>query len=158
MMNHSPSQSGRSHERRKTPTPVISQAVLEGGAARPGYQEFCPISAKAIWVIEEGMIRSHGNAVNVQRSRVAVDRCAGCGICENVCLMQDKPAAHVTSIGETRSRTNPIRRESGAFKESRHSIECAEETNNDIQPQNQGLGRARSDHGRRFLLRVQGAS
>jgi ferredoxin len=47
---------------------------------------------------------------------VDVDLCVGCGICEHVCPVQDKPAVYVTNIGETRSRMNQIRLESGAYR------------------------------------------
>jgi len=57
-----------------------------------------------------------GATVTVQRPRVDVDRCVGCGICENVCPVMDRPAVYVTNIGETRSRRNQIRLESGAYR------------------------------------------
>ncbi|MBN1568914.1 MAG: 4Fe-4S dicluster domain-containing protein [Acidobacteria bacterium] len=79
-------------------------------------EEFCPTSPKAIWVLQEEVTRSDGTVVTVQRPRVDVDRCVGCGICENACPVQDRPAVYVTNIGETRSRTNQIRLESGAYK------------------------------------------
>ncbi len=79
-------------------------------------EEFCPTSPKAIWVLAETATRSDGTVVTVQRPRVDVDRCVGCGICENACPVQDRPAIYVTNIGETRSRTNQIRLESGAYK------------------------------------------
>lgn len=79
-------------------------------------EEFCPTSPKAIWVLTEAVTRSDGSTISVQRPRVDVDRCVGCGICENVCPVQDRPAVYVTNIGETRSRTNQIRLESGAYK------------------------------------------
>jgi len=79
-------------------------------------EEFCPTSPKAIWVLPEEVTRSDGTVITVQRPRVDVDRCVGCGICENVCPVQDRPAVYVTNVGETRSRTNQIRLESGAYK------------------------------------------
>lgn len=79
-------------------------------------EEFCPTSPKAIWTIEEEVVRSDGSVVTVQRPRVDVDLCVGCGICETKCPVQDRPAIYVTNIGETRSRTNQIRLESGAYK------------------------------------------
>jgi polyferredoxin len=72
-------------------------------------EEFCPTSPKAIWVMEEQVTRSDGTAITVQRPRVDVDLCIGCGVCENVCPVQNEPAVYVTNIGETRSRTNQIR-------------------------------------------------
>jgi polyferredoxin len=79
-------------------------------------EEFCPTSPKAIWVVQEQVTKPDGTVITVQRPRVNVDRCVGCGICENVCPVQDRPAIYVTNIGETRSRTNQIRLESGAYK------------------------------------------
>jgi len=79
-------------------------------------EEFCPTSPKAIWVQEETVIKSDGTAITVQRPRVDVEMCTGCGICEYVCPVQNKPAVYVTNIGETRSRTNQILLESGTYK------------------------------------------
>ncbi|MCP4727208.1 MAG: 4Fe-4S dicluster domain-containing protein, partial [bacterium] len=79
-------------------------------------EEFCPTSPKAIWVKEEIVTKADGTEITVQQPRVDVDRCVGCGICENVCPVQDKPAIYVTNIGETRSRTNQILLESGTYK------------------------------------------
>jgi ferredoxin len=78
-------------------------------------EEFCPTSPKAVWVQAETVVRHDGSVVTVQRPRVDVDRCVGCGICEHVCPVQDRPAVYVTNIGETRSRSNQIRLESGAY-------------------------------------------
>ena len=78
-------------------------------------EEFCPVSPKAIWVMEEQVTKSDGSVITVQQPRVDVDRCVGCGACENVCPVQDRPAIYVTNIGETRSPTNQIRLESGSY-------------------------------------------
>jgi polyferredoxin len=78
-------------------------------------EEFCPTSPKAIWTQEEEVTRSDGTVITVKRPRIDVDLCVGCGICEHACPVQDRPAVYVTNIGETRSRTNQIRLESGAY-------------------------------------------
>jgi polyferredoxin len=82
-------------------------------------EEFCPTSPKAIWVEEVDipkrlpMAKEDGKApemttVHVQRPHVDPSLCIGCGACEKVCPVQDKPAVYVTNVGETRSKTNVI--------------------------------------------------
>ena len=82
-------------------------------------EEFCPTSPKAIWVEEvDAEVRSaeagpNGEqppmkTVHLQRPHVDPALCIGCGACEKVCPVQDRPAVYVTSIGETRSKTNVI--------------------------------------------------
>jgi polyferredoxin len=82
-------------------------------------EEFCPTSPKAIWVEEvdasvreskagpDGAPPSY-RTVHLQRPHVDPSLCVGCGACEKVCPVQDQPAVYVTSVGETRSRTNVI--------------------------------------------------
>lgn len=82
-------------------------------------EEFCPTSPKAIWVEEVTIPRrlpiaaENGkepemSSVLVQRPHVDPSLCIGCGACEKVCPVQDKPAVYVTNVGETRSKTNVI--------------------------------------------------
>jgi ferredoxin len=82
-------------------------------------EEFCPTSPKAIWVEEvDAEVRSSEpgpngelppmKTVHLQRPHVDPALCIGCGACEKVCPVQDRPAVYVTSIGETRSKTNVI--------------------------------------------------
>jgi polyferredoxin len=82
-------------------------------------EEFCPTSPKAIWVEEVDVPKRLPMAgkdgappametVHVQRPHVDPSLCIGCGACEKVCPVQDKPAVYVTSVGETRSKTNVI--------------------------------------------------
>lgn len=82
-------------------------------------EEFCPTSPKAIWVEEVDIpkrlpiAREDGKepemtTVHVQRPHVDPSLCIGCGACEKVCPVQDKPAVYVTNVGETRSKTNVI--------------------------------------------------
>ncbi len=83
-------------------------------------EEFCPTSPKAIWVEEvdrapmrEAKFGPDGSAppmktVKLQRPHVDPTLCIGCGACEKVCPVQDQPAVYITSVGETRSKTNVI--------------------------------------------------
>jgi polyferredoxin len=82
-------------------------------------EEFCPTSPKAIWVEEvdapmrdskpgpDGAPPAY-RTVHLQRPHVDPSLCVGCGACEKVCPVQDQPAVYVTSVGETRSKTNVI--------------------------------------------------
>ncbi len=82
-------------------------------------EEFCPTSPKAIWlepVEVPKRLSAHGpggspppmTTVKLQRPHVDPTLCIGCGACEKVCPVVDKPAVYVTSAGESRSRTNVI--------------------------------------------------
>lgn len=92
-------------------------------------EEFCPTSPKAIWVEEADVprrlpIASENGAepkmesVHVQRPHVDPSLCIGCGACEKVCPVQDKPAVYVTSVGESRSKTNVILLENTDYNKS----------------------------------------
>ena len=59
------------------------------------------------WPAEDGK-EPPMKKVHVQRPHVDPSLCIGCGACEKVCPVQDKPAVYVTSVGETRSKTNVI--------------------------------------------------
>ena len=82
-------------------------------------EEFCPTSPKAIWVEEADVPRRlpiaskdggepRMESVHVQRPHVDPSLCIGCGACEKVCPVQDQPAVYITSVGESRSKTNVI--------------------------------------------------
>ena len=92
-------------------------------------EEFCPTSPKAIWVEEvdvpkrEAVAHEEGKepkmtSVHVQRPHVDPALCIGCGACEKVCPVQDKPAVYVTSVGETRSKSNVILLEGEDYNKS----------------------------------------
>jgi ferredoxin len=89
-------------------------------------EEFCPTSPKAIWVEPVEVPKRSATpgpdgeeppmeSVRVQRPHVDPSLCIGCGACENVCPVQDKPAVYVTSIGETRSKENIILLENTSY-------------------------------------------
>ncbi|MEI7891633.1 MAG: 4Fe-4S binding protein [Myxococcales bacterium] len=93
-------------------------------------EEFCPTSPKAIWVEEvmapmrEAKFGADGTEpamklVKLQRPHVDPSLCIGCGACEKVCPVQDQPAVYVTSVGETRSKTNVILLENTSYTTSR---------------------------------------
>ena len=82
-------------------------------------EEFCPTSPKAIWAEEVDVPKRDSKygaqgeqapmlSVRVQRPHVDPSLCIGCGACEKVCPIVDKPAVYVTNAGETRSKTNVI--------------------------------------------------
>jgi polyferredoxin len=89
-------------------------------------EEFCPTSPKAIWVEEVDVPKRSAKPgadgkeppmekVHVQRPHVDPALCIGCGACEKVCPVQDKPAVYVTSVGETRSKSNVILLENTSY-------------------------------------------
>jgi polyferredoxin len=65
-------------------------------------EEICPTSPKAIWA-EDVWVTKAGKPVRLQQPRVDPQLCIGCGACEKVCPVKDKPAVYVTPIGESRS-------------------------------------------------------
>jgi ferredoxin len=71
-------------------------------------EEVCPTPTKAIWLEDVEVENRAGQAVAVRQPHVDLDLCVGCGICEAKCPVVDKPAIYVTSVGETRSRSNRL--------------------------------------------------
>ena len=71
-------------------------------------EEVCPTSPKAIWFRTEEVVTREGKVKKVKRPYLDPDLCIGCGICENKCPVLDKPAIRVSSVGETRSKTNQM--------------------------------------------------
>ena len=69
-------------------------------------EEVCPTSPKAIWFESVEVTLREGGTKLLKRPHVDTALCVGCGICENKCPVQDRPAVRVGSVGETRSRTN----------------------------------------------------
>ena len=69
-------------------------------------EEWCPTSPKAIYLVTADMQDAEGQAKTVRRPHVDAKRCIGCGACEYACPVKDRPAVYITSVGETRSKTN----------------------------------------------------
>jgi ferredoxin len=92
-------------------------------------EEFCPTSPKAIWAEEVEVPKrdDHYDArgteakmltIKLKRPHVDPNLCVGCGACEKVCPIVDKPAVYVTNAGETRSKTNIILLENTSYNRS----------------------------------------
>lgn len=71
-------------------------------------EEVCPTPKKAIWFEEATMKDREGRIVKLQRPRVDLELCIGCGICETKCPVMGKPAIYVMNIGESRSKENQL--------------------------------------------------
>jgi polyferredoxin len=69
-------------------------------------EEHCPIPDKAIYVIPTEIVTRSGEKKTVKQPHVDVEKCIGCGICENVCPFKDSPGVRVTSANETRHPEN----------------------------------------------------
>jgi MauM/NapG family ferredoxin protein len=71
-------------------------------------EEHCPTSPKAIYLKKDAVPKPDGRHMEVQLPFVDLERCVGCGICENKCPVRGRPAIRVIAAGETRSLKNRI--------------------------------------------------
>ena len=71
-------------------------------------EEWCPTSPKAIYLHAAEVADAQGAVKTVRQPSIDPERCTGCGACEHVCPVKDRPAVYLTSIGESRSATNQI--------------------------------------------------
>jgi polyferredoxin len=71
-------------------------------------QEWCPTSPKAIVLHEAEVIDAAGNRKVLKQPAIDPAQCIGCGSCEHACVLTDRPAVYVTSIGESRALGNQL--------------------------------------------------
>ncbi len=69
-------------------------------------EEMCPTSPKAIWFKKVEFRERDGKPILLKQPYVEPRLCIGCGICENKCPVEDRPAIRVSSVGESRSTKN----------------------------------------------------
>lgn len=99
-----------------TPPMRIGTAFVDRGRCLPWAmatpcivcEEWCPTSPKAVYLREEIAINSEGKEVRVKRPYIDPALCTGCGACEFACPVHDKKAIYITSVGESRSKTNQL--------------------------------------------------
>jgi MauM/NapG family ferredoxin protein len=70
-------------------------------------EEVCPIPDKAIYFLEIEVRLRDGATKTIKQPRVDADRCTGCGQCENVCVLKDRPGIRVFSTNEGRRPGDP---------------------------------------------------
>jgi formate hydrogenlyase subunit 6/NADH:ubiquinone oxidoreductase subunit I len=71
-------------------------------------EEWCPTTPKAIYLRPADVADREGRLRSVRQPYVDPALCVGCGACEHTCPVRDGPAVYVTSVGESRSKTNQM--------------------------------------------------
>jgi ferredoxin len=69
-------------------------------------EEHCPMPEKAIYFVEVAITLRSGEKKPVKQPRIDPEQCIGCGICENVCPLKDRPGVRVFSANESRNPEN----------------------------------------------------
>ncbi len=69
-------------------------------------EEHCPVPTKAIYYVQVEVEVRDGRRVQLKQPRVDPDLCIGCGVCESVCPLKDRPGIRVFSANETRNPAN----------------------------------------------------
>lgn len=69
-------------------------------------EEHCPVSPKAIYLVDTEVTLRDGSTRRIRQPRVDPELCIGCGICEWSCVFQDRAAIRVTTANESRNANN----------------------------------------------------
>jgi len=69
-------------------------------------EEHCPLSPKAIHLVEREVVLKDGKITKIRQPEVDPNLCIGCGICEWSCVFQDRAAIRVTPANESRNPNN----------------------------------------------------
>lgn len=69
-------------------------------------EEHCPLSPKAIYLVEREVTLRNGEVIKLKQPEVDANLCIGCGMCEWSCVFQDKAAIRVTCANESRHSNN----------------------------------------------------
>ncbi|NLY01832.1 MAG: 4Fe-4S binding protein [Rhodopirellula sp.] len=69
-------------------------------------EEHCPIPDKAIYSLDVEIRDRNGEMKTIKRPYVDPDLCIGCGVCESVCPLKDRPGIRVASANESRNPAN----------------------------------------------------
>jgi ferredoxin len=71
-------------------------------------QEWCPVSPKAIYLRPAEVTDPDSNTRQMDQPYINPEVCVGCGACEYACPVHNPPAVYVTSVGESRSKSNQL--------------------------------------------------
>jgi ferredoxin len=97
-------------EQAEEPAPEPAEDLQEGQISP--FEEDSELQPGQVSPYGDGTAYYEGD--QVLKPIIDLDYCIGCGICEKVCVLVDKPGVYITSVGETREPANRIKLE-GTF-------------------------------------------